>query len=88
MTSYNTVLHPTRDSNVINVNGDHLTFHCARDIIIQHYHTAVGPSTSPDRDCANAGATGAAAGASAGYESATSQAPDSLWRRFWRVFGL
>ncbi|KZP03787.1 hypothetical protein FIBSPDRAFT_1055086 [Athelia psychrophila] len=92
--SYNTVLHPTRDSNVINVNGDHLTFHCARDIIIQHYHTAAGLSMSSDRDRANAGATGAAAGYESG-ESAraaqhedVAQAPDSLWRRFLRMFGL
>lgn len=55
MTSYNTVLHPTRgDSNinVTNVNGDHLTFHYARDIIILHYH-ALGPSSFPDRDRAS-----------------------------------
>ncbi|KZP03790.1 hypothetical protein FIBSPDRAFT_879131 [Athelia psychrophila] len=49
ITSYNTVLHPTRASNVTNVNGEHLTFHCARDIIILHFH-APGPSTPPDRD--------------------------------------
>ncbi|KZP23693.1 hypothetical protein FIBSPDRAFT_1042838 [Athelia psychrophila] len=95
MTSYNTVLHPTRASNVTNVNGDHLTFHCARDIIILHFH-APGPSTPPDRDHTDASATGASP--AAGDESGTlpraaqdanvAQAPRSVLRRFLRVFGL
>ncbi|KZP23698.1 hypothetical protein FIBSPDRAFT_951912 [Athelia psychrophila] len=77
MTSYNTVLHPTRASNVTNVNGDHLTFHCARDIIILHFHVP-GPSTSPDRDRASTGTTGASTGNESGTSLQAAQHADVL----------
>ncbi|KZP03794.1 hypothetical protein FIBSPDRAFT_879138 [Athelia psychrophila] len=54
MSSYNT--HPTHQSHLTNVNGDHLTIH-TRDIIINyHMHGPVAGASSLDRD--HAGATG------------------------------
>ncbi|KZP23696.1 hypothetical protein FIBSPDRAFT_1042840 [Athelia psychrophila] len=88
MTSFNTVIYPTQESNVTNVVGDHLTFH-TRDIIIIHYHLHPAAAVaSPDHHHAGAAGDDNGAFRQAVQRVGAVGAPGSVWGWFLSIFGL
>ncbi|KZP29816.1 hypothetical protein FIBSPDRAFT_946333 [Athelia psychrophila] len=92
MTSFNTVTHPSRETNVTNIGGDQVITSHMHNIIIHHHvhYNVVGVSAFP---ADHTGATGGDA-RDAFPEAAEHPgivpigAPGSVWARFLSMFGL